>query len=208
MNRKSFTLIELLVVVAIIGILAVVGTRFYGEYSTKAQSKLILKTHNQVCNYIKSEVALCHYNSTAMDGHLDCTKKRNKDFDEVVRDAIMKSKLNQIKNPATGQVCSLRDKSDILRFGPKAVLKGQDVMMPHSYGYHWISSWPNDPVKYRNTCCQVFVSTCHTVKYTDSRTGEKKCTCRGYTYKNGKTRKTSNPGPSDWNWDLCRIHLP
>ena len=58
-KNKAFTLIELLVVVAIIGILASVGTVAYNGYTAAAQEAAARTKHNTIVKYISSELARC-----------------------------------------------------------------------------------------------------------------------------------------------------
>ena len=58
-KNKAFTLIELLVVVAIIGILASVGTVAYNGYTAAAQEAAARTKHNTIVKYIGSEMARC-----------------------------------------------------------------------------------------------------------------------------------------------------
>ena len=52
MKQKGFTLIELLVVVAIIGILAAVGTVAYNGYTKSAKRSASISNFKQVVKYI------------------------------------------------------------------------------------------------------------------------------------------------------------
>ena len=56
---KGFTLIELLVVVAIIGILAAVGTVAYTGYTKGAKIAVVKANHNTVKKYIIAEITKC-----------------------------------------------------------------------------------------------------------------------------------------------------
>ena len=73
-NNKGFTLIELLVVVAIIGILAAVGTVAYTGYTASAKKNAAKTLHSQAAKYIAAEIQKCTLNSagTAMSGDITC----------------------------------------------------------------------------------------------------------------------------------------
>ena len=58
-NNKGFTLIELLVVVAIIGILAAVGTVAYQGYTTGAKQNATKSNHASVVKFVAAELAKC-----------------------------------------------------------------------------------------------------------------------------------------------------
>ena len=73
MKRNGFTLIELLVVVAIIGILAAVGTVAYNGYTSAAKSSAAKANFRLVFNYMATETKKCSLGlDTAMDGALNC----------------------------------------------------------------------------------------------------------------------------------------
>jgi type IV pilus assembly protein PilA len=81
-NNKGFTLIELLVVVAIIGILAAVGTVAYQGYTTGAKKNSTKSNHASAVKYIASEMQKCSMDEdvvmkqkktdTAAEGALAC----------------------------------------------------------------------------------------------------------------------------------------
>ena len=104
MNQRAFTLIELLVVVAIVGILAAVGTVAYTGYTSGAKKVVVKKQHREVVNYIKTELVKCDIGfDYVMGGHLKCSeiyidqkigKAAEKAFDKKFRNVYKPEKGN------------------------------------------------------------------------------------------------------------------
>ena len=94
-NNKGFTLIELLVVVAIIGILAAVGTVAYNGYTAGAKKSAAKSNHASVVKYIAAEDQKCNIGEdTAMSGELTCL---NRTGATVITAAL--TALEDFKNP-------------------------------------------------------------------------------------------------------------
>ena len=94
-NTKGFTLIELLVVVAIIGILAAVGTVAYTGYTAGAKKSATKSNQSAVVKYIAAELQKCNLDATtSMDGELTYSDKTS---ETAQTEALKKIKSNNSK---------------------------------------------------------------------------------------------------------------
>ena len=106
-NNKGFTLIELLVVVAIIGILAAVGTVAYNGYTAGAKKSAAKSNHASVVKYIAAEDQKCNIGETkAMSTELTCSGRTGADVIVAAKEA-----LKDFKNPYDPDSAAVRSSS-------------------------------------------------------------------------------------------------
>jgi|LWDU01.1.fsa_nt_gi type IV pilus assembly protein PilA len=102
--KKAFTLIELLVVVAIIGILAAVGTPIFQGFLEDSKETVTKNNHNHFvrsigrdflsCELGRSSISMKYVNGKAR--YFDCSKIRTTDFAYAVCDNFY---ANGYRNP-------------------------------------------------------------------------------------------------------------
>ena len=91
-KNKGFTLIELLVVVAIIGILAAVGTVAYQNYTKISKRNATIAQHKTAVKFIKSKLSLCVVNG---GGTINLSASRSINCD-IENDASGINQLNDV----------------------------------------------------------------------------------------------------------------
>ena len=104
-KKKGFTLIELLVVVAIIGIIASVGTVAYSGYTKAAKRNVTIAQHKTAVKFIKHKLALCMINycgslSLSSTQSIDCDINNDTSGINELNDIFINHFLDQgWKNP-------------------------------------------------------------------------------------------------------------
>jgi len=102
MNKKGFTLIELLVVVAIIGILAAVGTPIFQGFLADAKVSSATENHSRAKDMIAAYAAKCATGGTSVKvgtTTIDCTATK------FASDFVAYFNANEWNNPHTKANC-------------------------------------------------------------------------------------------------------
>ena len=98
-NLKGFTLIELLVVVAIIGILAALGTVAYNGYTASAKANASKTMHSNAVKYISAEIQKCSLGESKFMGtNQDCPATAAKAVSGAVATMTDKNPYNTSNN--------------------------------------------------------------------------------------------------------------
>jgi len=118
MIKKSFTLIELLVVVAIIGILAAVGTPIFQGFLLDAKINATRANHNIVKNFITASFAKCATGSGYIElrSRIDCGKTASQMNDEFAHYFDLKAGF---KNPYYSDAWAMSVQNSTVRYFKK-----------------------------------------------------------------------------------------
>ena len=99
MKRNGFTLIELLVVVAIIGILAAVGTVAYTGYTSAAKVNVVKTYHNNYGKFLMSELTKCNNGLTDKLFGIACPITLTADLIRGLNTECASGNLSKTMNP-------------------------------------------------------------------------------------------------------------
>ena len=102
LNKKGFTLIELLVVVAIIGILAAVGTPIFQGFMADAKVNAAVENHNRAKDMIAAYSAKCSTSGTSVTVG---TTKINCNASSFSSGFVNYFNANEWNNPQTKLAC-------------------------------------------------------------------------------------------------------
>jgi len=96
-NTKGFTLIELLVVISIIGVLALMGLRVYGDQQKKAKNAIVIANSSTVHTLIQGDLLDNDYSTSEDDDDTSTSVIEN-----IGGDADPATDLANMKNPYAG----------------------------------------------------------------------------------------------------------
>ena len=125
MKKNGFTLIELLVVVAIIGILAAVGTVAYNGYTYSARVAVAKNNYQKVVKTIQNEMRKCDLGESQVLGFIACSQSldvRAAALTNSANTAKIQNFFSGLKNPYCGNPhqCAAPDDTPVFPSSPGA----------------------------------------------------------------------------------------